>query len=117
MRSVSLKVLRAKLREYVRLAAGGETVVITERGRVLAELRRPEDAPSRRLPNAGPPPKTKPVATLADLLAELDSDRADRFQGSAGEDIEDLESFDERAKERSLPFESAVEGIERRGRL
>jgi hypothetical protein len=26
----------------------------------------------------GPPPKTKPVATLAELLAELDSDRADR---------------------------------------
>jgi antitoxin (DNA-binding transcriptional repressor) of toxin-antitoxin stability system len=38
MRSVNLKVLRNKLAEYVRLAAGGEAVLITDRDRVVAEL-------------------------------------------------------------------------------
>ena len=30
------------------------------------------------LANAGPPPTPAPVATLAELMAELDEDRADR---------------------------------------
>src|SRR5215467_1049695 len=38
MRSVGLKVLKNKLSEYVRLAASGETVLITDRDRVVAEL-------------------------------------------------------------------------------
>ncbi len=38
MRSVGLKVLKNKLSEYVRLVAGGETVLITDRDRVVAEL-------------------------------------------------------------------------------
>jgi antitoxin (DNA-binding transcriptional repressor) of toxin-antitoxin stability system len=38
MRSVGLKVLKRKLSEYVRLAAGGETVLITDRDRVVAEI-------------------------------------------------------------------------------
>ena len=40
MRSVDLKVLKNKLSEYVRLAAGGETVLITDRDRVVAEIAR-----------------------------------------------------------------------------
>ena len=36
MRSVGLKILKNKLSEYVRLAAGGETVLITDRDRVVA---------------------------------------------------------------------------------
>ena len=38
MRTVGLKTLKNKLSEYVRLAAAGETVVITDRGRTVAEL-------------------------------------------------------------------------------
>jgi antitoxin (DNA-binding transcriptional repressor) of toxin-antitoxin stability system len=38
MRSVDLKILKNKLSEYVRLAAGGETVLITDRDRVVAEI-------------------------------------------------------------------------------
>ena len=38
MRSVGLKVLNNKLSEYVRLAAAGETVLVTDRDRVVAEI-------------------------------------------------------------------------------
>jgi antitoxin (DNA-binding transcriptional repressor) of toxin-antitoxin stability system len=38
MRSVGLKVVKNKLSEYVRLAAGGETVLVTDRDRVVAEI-------------------------------------------------------------------------------
>ena len=38
MRSVGIKVLKNKLSEYVRLAASGETVLVTDRDRVVAEL-------------------------------------------------------------------------------
>jgi antitoxin (DNA-binding transcriptional repressor) of toxin-antitoxin stability system len=96
VRSVGLKTLKNKLSEYVRLAAGGETVLITDRDRVVAELGPPRETRASTLPDAllaeavrnglltpaalppGPPPETKPVMTLAELLAELDSDRADR---------------------------------------
>ncbi len=96
MRAVGLKVLKNKLSEYVRLAAGGERVLVMDRDRVVAELVPPEshrgafvhDAllaeavrsglitpPALRSPQ--PPPRS-PVAKLADILAELDVDRADR---------------------------------------
>jgi antitoxin (DNA-binding transcriptional repressor) of toxin-antitoxin stability system len=38
MRSIDLKILKNKLSEYVRLAAGGETVLITDCDRVVAEI-------------------------------------------------------------------------------
>jgi antitoxin (DNA-binding transcriptional repressor) of toxin-antitoxin stability system len=38
MRSVGLKTLKNKLTEYVRLAARGETVLVTDRDRVIAEI-------------------------------------------------------------------------------
>lgn len=38
MRSVGIKVLKSKLSEYVRVAAAGETVLVTDRDRVVAEL-------------------------------------------------------------------------------
>jgi len=96
MRSIGLKVLKNKLSEYVRLASSGETVLVTDRDRVVAELCPPREGrsplladallaeavrrgwitPARaRLPEA---PPRKPVAPLADLLAELASDRAER---------------------------------------
>jgi antitoxin (DNA-binding transcriptional repressor) of toxin-antitoxin stability system len=37
MRAVGLKTLKNKLSEYVRIAAGGETVLVTDRDRVMAE--------------------------------------------------------------------------------
>ena len=38
MRSVGIKVLNSKLSEYVRLAASGETILVTDRDQVVAEL-------------------------------------------------------------------------------
>ena len=44
MRAVGLKVLKNKLSEYIRLAAGGETVLVTDRDRIVAEIDRPDTA-------------------------------------------------------------------------
>jgi antitoxin (DNA-binding transcriptional repressor) of toxin-antitoxin stability system len=96
MRSVGLKVLKNKLSEYVRLAAGGETVLVTDRDRVVAEIVPPNptrgplladelwlDACRRgwitapTLIGRGPPAR-EPVMTLARLLGELQEDRAER---------------------------------------
>ena len=38
MRAVGLRVLKNRLSEYVRLAASGETVLVTDRERVVAEI-------------------------------------------------------------------------------
>jgi antitoxin (DNA-binding transcriptional repressor) of toxin-antitoxin stability system len=43
MKAVGIKTLKAKLGEYVRLAKAGETILVTEREEVVAELR-----PARR---------------------------------------------------------------------
>ena len=43
MKVVGIKQLKARLSDYVRLAKAGETVLVTERGEVVAELR-----PARR---------------------------------------------------------------------
>lgn len=95
MRTVGLKVLKNKLSEYIRLVGSGETVLVTDRDRVVAELRPPEgrgpfasDAvlaeAMRRgwlsapvLPDRTPPPRA-PVAPLDALLTELDRDRGER---------------------------------------
>lgn len=42
MRAVGLKVLKNKLSEYIRLAAGGETVLVTDRDSVGAEIGPPQ---------------------------------------------------------------------------
>lgn len=96
MRVVGLKTLKNKLSEYVRLAAGGETVLVTDRDRVVAELVPPQtgrgilpaDAFLSHAVREGwltPPllprterPSRAPVARLRTLLRELDRDRADR---------------------------------------
>ncbi|HLX17911.1 MAG TPA: type II toxin-antitoxin system prevent-host-death family antitoxin [Bradyrhizobium sp.] len=96
MRSVGLKTLKNKLSEYVRLAAAGETVLVTDRDRVVAQLGPPSptrspvtsDAPLSDAFRQGwmtppisvgrGPPRRQPVMTLAELLGNLQRDRADR---------------------------------------
>ncbi len=88
MRSVGIKVLKGKLSEHVRPAASGETILITDRDQVVAELGRPRETrnPIRvdadlaeavgsgmltppRPAISGPPPWPPPVATLDKILA------------------------------------------------
>ena len=96
MRAVGLKILKNKLSEYVRLAASGETVLVTDRDRVVAELVPPSPGRSPSVADAtlaelvrsgfmtpaaigpgGHVPR-KPVARLNQLLDELARDREDR---------------------------------------
>ena len=94
MRSVGIKVLKDKLSEYVRLASSGETVLVTDRNRVVAELVPPRpasnDADARwaelirrgiitpaKNPG-GPIPKGLAIMSLEELMADLDKDREDR---------------------------------------
>jgi len=98
MRSVGLKVLKNKLSEYVRLAEGGETVLITDRDEVVAELvppraeravragdavladlvRRGIATPPLYPPGSLPPRPDGPTVPLARLRADLDADRGER---------------------------------------
>ena len=96
MRSVGLKVLKNKLSEYVRLAERGESVLVVDRDRVVAELVPPRAGRSPLLADAqlaeavrrgwlapaamsgAVPPPRAPVAPLADILRELKRDREDR---------------------------------------
>ena len=56
MRAIGVKQLRDRLSEYVRLAAAGETVLVTDRDRVVAEL--------------GPPQPTRPARAADSVVAE-----------------------------------------------
>jgi antitoxin (DNA-binding transcriptional repressor) of toxin-antitoxin stability system len=96
MRAVALKTLETQVHELVHLAEQGETVLITEHDRVIAELSPPREAQSPFLTNpalaeavrkgwitpasdvSGEPPPRHPVAPTKELLEELDRDRADR---------------------------------------
>jgi len=49
---VGVKVLKNKLSEYVRIAASGETVLVTDRDRVVAELVPPREGRSPVLADA-----------------------------------------------------------------
>ncbi|MBV8849848.1 MAG: type II toxin-antitoxin system Phd/YefM family antitoxin [Methylobacteriaceae bacterium] len=95
MRSVGLKVLKNKLSEYVRLAAAGEVVRVTDRDRVVAEIVPPQkrEIPEdeflargaregwltpARISDGSPPPASKPVMSFEELMRELAADREDR---------------------------------------
>lgn len=93
MRTVGLKALKDKLSEYVRLAAAGETVVITDRGRTVAEIVPPHAnresiiergiregwiTPAKNRGGLPPPPKPAPGLTFEQLMTDLDKDREDR---------------------------------------
>jgi antitoxin (DNA-binding transcriptional repressor) of toxin-antitoxin stability system len=45
MKSVGVKQLKSRLSEYLRLVRGGETVLVTDRDEVVAELRSPHRRP------------------------------------------------------------------------
>lgn len=97
MRTIGIKALNSRLSEHVQLAASGETILVTNRDRVVAELapprgtddpfaddpvlaemvRKGELTPPTE-PWNGPPPSGPPVMTLAEILRGLDEDRADR---------------------------------------
>jgi antitoxin (DNA-binding transcriptional repressor) of toxin-antitoxin stability system len=96
VRAVGLRVLKNRLSEYVRLAASGETILVTDRERVVAELVPPSEGRARSPQDAlvadavrkgwltpalgrsvGQVPR-RPVVRSAMLLEEIDADRADR---------------------------------------
>lgn len=96
MRSVGIKVLKSKLSEYVRVAAAGETVLVTDRDRVVAELvppRRREDPLIEAILEQGaregwytppetsytePLPEVRPLVPFETLMEDLARDREDR---------------------------------------
>ena len=97
---MGIKTLKNKLSTYVRAAAAGETVLVTDRGKVVAELvpprtpvpatpdateaerqmaelvRRGLVTPAKR-PLTGSPPNI-PIMKFDELMAELEADREDR---------------------------------------
>ncbi|MBN1962725.1 MAG: type II toxin-antitoxin system Phd/YefM family antitoxin [Deltaproteobacteria bacterium] len=97
MRTVGLKVLKNKLSEYVRIASQGEPVLISDHDHVVAELLPPSSSRAREvadvlladlvrkgivspaiLPPSGRPKVPPRDSTLAEVLNELDADRADK---------------------------------------
>jgi len=98
MKVVGLKILKNRLSEYVRLAASGETVLVTDRDRVVAELVPPRPGRSPWAADAlladavregyvtaplmvaegAPPRQPVPRLKLQQLLKELGQDRQDR---------------------------------------
>jgi len=98
MQTVGIKALKSKLSEYIRAAAAGETVLVTDRNRVVAEIVPPRVAadatpaehkwadlvrqglvaPAKTPPAALPPPRRKPLMSFDELMIELDADRSDR---------------------------------------
>jgi antitoxin (DNA-binding transcriptional repressor) of toxin-antitoxin stability system len=93
MKAVGIKVLKNKLSEYVKEAAGGEIILVTDRDRVVAELGppsagRPQSAGESLLADAirrgvvtpavnplvGPPP-SHPVTSIEEILDDLRRDR------------------------------------------
>lgn len=96
MRAVGLKTLKNKLSEYIRMVTAGETVLVTDRDVVVAELIPPREGRAEHVSDAhladlvrtglvapptmvgkGPPPRI-PVAATERILAELARDRAER---------------------------------------
>lgn len=98
MRVIGLKILKNKLNEYVRLAAGGETVLVTDRDRVVAEIVPPHGGVGAHVSDAiladmvrnglmspalnasHEPPPRQPIAPTAEILADLRADREYRGQ-------------------------------------
>ncbi len=96
MRAVGLKVLKNRLSEYVRMAANGETVLVTDRERVVAEFVPPREGAGASVADAqraelvrrgiltparvrsSEPPPRKPVMSWEELERQIAADREDR---------------------------------------
>lgn len=96
MRVVGLKVLKNKLSEYVRIAAAGECVLVTDRDRIVAEIVAPDPTRSGRasdvqfaelmrtgllsppLARTQNPPRGKAIGSLSIIIQELRADRDQR---------------------------------------
>jgi prevent-host-death family protein len=95
MRAVGIKTLKNKLSRYIRIASEGETVLVTDRDRVVAEITPPRAGRAVEIRDAvlaeavregwvTPPPlrggemPRDPVAPLDELLEELDESRSER---------------------------------------
>jgi antitoxin (DNA-binding transcriptional repressor) of toxin-antitoxin stability system len=96
MKTVGIKVLKDRLSEYVRMASAGETILVTDRDQVVAELVPPRETRSPILSDAllaeavrqgwitppaimsSVPPRPGPVASVDQILKELADDREDR---------------------------------------
>ena len=93
MRAVGIKSLKNRLSEYIRLVRAGETVLVTDRDQVVAELVPPQLERSAKLSDAllaeavrkgwvtaplaasGELPNSAPVASLVELVADVREDR------------------------------------------
>ncbi len=95
MRAVGIKVLKNKLSEYIRLASQGETILVSDRDRVVAEIHPPATGRAEGLEDAllaeavrrgwltpplmrQPVMSRHPVAPLEDILRDLAADREGR---------------------------------------
>jgi len=98
MRKVGIKALKNELSKHIRAVAAGEIILVTDRDRVVAELRPPAPeeagdeatrnwarmikegivAPAKR-PYAEPMPARLPaIMTFEELMREIEEDREDR---------------------------------------
>ena len=96
MDAVGIKTLKNRLSEYVRRVARGETILVTDRDRVVAELVPPREGRAVELSDAlladavrqgwltppvtgqGVVPPRKPVMKVAEVLRGLRTDRGER---------------------------------------
>jgi antitoxin (DNA-binding transcriptional repressor) of toxin-antitoxin stability system len=95
MRSIDIKTLENKLSEYIRLASQGETVLVTDRDRVVAEISAPKPGRTESVTDAvladavrkgwlkppvmrGLPLTRNPVAPLDEVLTALADEREER---------------------------------------
>jgi prevent-host-death family protein len=97
MNTVGIKALKNDLSRHIRAVAKGETVLVTDRGKVVAEIVPPRVAadggthaerewaamireglitPASN-PMSGPPPRM-PIMSFEELMADLAADREDR---------------------------------------
>jgi antitoxin (DNA-binding transcriptional repressor) of toxin-antitoxin stability system len=96
MRAIGIKQLKNKLSEYVKFAAAGEIVLVTDRDKVVAELGPPNRTRARDVADAAlaqavrdgaltpgaigagvVPPRT-PLLSFREVMGGLDDDRGDR---------------------------------------
>ena len=97
MQKVGIKTLKHDLSRYVRMAAAGETVLVTDRDRVVAELVPPRAPPEgvdaerkwaelirlgivtpAKIPPGSPLPRREPSMTFDEMMRDLDESRSER---------------------------------------